>query len=605
MLTSRKKPDSGEKFCTETTILGILRILALRREPHGKTARQSANPRTDNRFDDDCQDDTITRSPRAGRRQQIVRGISDYERSIVRTIEKRAASLVFIAVAVASISFQASAADWPQWGRTHSKNMAADEKPLPESFVPGRKNSQTGTVDVKTATNVRWGRKVCDSTYSTPVVAGGRVFLCGRTGRRGVIACMDEKTGKLLWQWTGAPGAHHFGICSSPVVEGDRLYVVNKDCVVMCLDAGGQPDGPGKLKPRVRWTFDMIKAFKTEPADVHCGSCVIDGEMLYAVTSNGIDPLGSRGKKMFISSRTSRGGRIIVDDPRVYQPTAPDCPNVVVFEKTTGRLVARDDAPITKALLKGQWSSLGVGTVGGRKLVFYGGGDGLCYAFEALATVPKQPVKLKTVWSYDCNPPEYKELGDMPMIVRYYRGDSRWGGTLNKNDGKFAGMCEIISTPVFYRNRIYVAIGRDAAMGRGRGALQCIDAARSGNVTRSAKIWTYKDLDWTSSTVSIADGLVYVSDMVGRLHCVDAETGRRYWVHDTNARGLMGSTLVADGKVYMPTPRGLYVMAAGKTRRQIARINLGSAAHPSLIAANGTLYVTSFKGWIWAVATSK
>ena len=34
--------------------------------------------------------------------------------------------------------------------------------------------------------------------------------------------------------------------------------------------------------------------------------------------------------------------------------------------------------------------------VGERKLVFFGGGDGICYAFEALSTVPEKPVKLKT-----------------------------------------------------------------------------------------------------------------------------------------------------------------------------------------------------------------
>ena len=33
------------------------------------------------------------------------------------------------------------AADWPQWGGTSNKNMAADEKGLPDSFVPGEKNS--------------------------------------------------------------------------------------------------------------------------------------------------------------------------------------------------------------------------------------------------------------------------------------------------------------------------------------------------------------------------------------------------------------------------------------------------------------------------------
>ena len=46
--------------------------------------------------------------------------------------------------------------------------------------------------------------------------------------------------------------------------------------------------------------------------------------------------------------------------------------------------------------LHGQWSSPSLGRVGDRSLVFFGGGDGVCYAFEALATVPDKPVKLKT-----------------------------------------------------------------------------------------------------------------------------------------------------------------------------------------------------------------
>jgi len=62
---------------------------------------------------------------------------------------------------------------------------------------------------------------------------------------------------------------------------------------------------------------------------------------------------------------------------------------------------------------------------------------------------------------------------------------------------------------------------------------------------------------------------------------------------------------VADGKVYMPTPRGLYILAAGKAKRLITRINLGSPVHSSPVAANGTLYVVSHKGWIWAVGNSQ
>jgi len=44
--------------------------------------------------------------------------------------------------------------------------------------------------------------------------------------------------------------------------------------------------------------------------------------------------------------------------------------------------------------------------VNGKKLVFFGGGDGFCYAFEALKEPPAEPTHFKKVWSYDCDPPE-------------------------------------------------------------------------------------------------------------------------------------------------------------------------------------------------------
>ena len=60
-------------------------------------------------------------------------------------------------------------------------------------------------------------------------------------------------------------------------------------------------------------------------------------------------------------------------------------PSLIVLDKHTGRLAATDDEQIGTRLLHGQWSSPSLGQVGGKTLVFFGGGDGVCYAFEALA----------------------------------------------------------------------------------------------------------------------------------------------------------------------------------------------------------------------------
>ena len=114
------------------------------------------------------------------------------------------------------------------------------------------------------------------------------------------------------------------------------------------------------------------------------------------------------------------------------------------------------------------------------------------------------------------------------MFVRYTLGDRRRATmSINRNDGSFVGLSEIIATPVFYNDRVYVAIGRDPEHGRGRGAHRtCLDAGQAGDSTKIGKIWTYQGLDRALSTVSIADGLLYIPDVAGRLHCLDAQTGR-------------------------------------------------------------------------------
>ncbi|MEZ5302060.1 MAG: PQQ-binding-like beta-propeller repeat protein [Verrucomicrobiales bacterium] len=55
----------------------------------------------------------------------------------------------------------------------------------------------------------------------------------------------------------------------------------------------------------------------------------------------------------------------------------------------------------------------------------------------------------------------------------------------------------------------------------------CIDP-KEGKV-----IWASKEVERTISTCSVADGLVYIADYTGRVHCFDAVGGTKYWEFDT------------------------------------------------------------------------
>lgn len=490
------------------------------------------------------------------------------------------------------------AGDWPEWCGSHSKNMVSSEKGLPGSFVPGNKLPD-GTIDLATARNVKWGVRLANAFYSTPSVAKGKIFVGGVEQRDGIFVCLEAATGKLVWKWKAPPkqfpkdidgfelGIHQIpaqmGVCSTAAVDGDRVYFVSHRFEVVCLDLNGSA-GAQAGEARVVWTFDMQERVGAFPCDAANGSPLIDGDLLYVQTSNGVD------RNSFSNPQKEKQRKF----------PAPDAPNVIVLDKRTGRLVATDGLRIADTVLHGQWSALSMGNVAGRKLLFFGAGDGSCYAFQALARLPNKPTMLKTVWTYDCIPSEYKAAAGDDRITHYCLGDKRVKGTLNQHDGKFVGMSEIIGTPVLVKDRLYVALGRDPEHGRGRGALHCIDATGTGDITQSGRVWTYQGLDRTLSTASVADGLVYISDVAGRLHCVDAKTGECYWIHETQSE-TWGSTLVADGRVYMPTSKYLWVLKAGKALTVLDRINLGSRVFASPIVANGTLYVATTGGWLWAV----
>jgi outer membrane protein assembly factor BamB len=482
----------------------------------------------------------------------------------------------------------ASADDWPQWGGRDGRNMASGEKGLPPSFTPGDKRPDGSGIDPATARNVKWIARLGTQCYGNATVSGGRVFvgtndegltdLRYRPTQGGVLKCLDEASGRPRWQLvvprlvTNDPTVTFdnmgLGICSSPTVDGDRVYVLSNRCEVICLDARGNPNSSDA---RVLWRYDIVSQLGCHPHDAASSSPLVHGDFVYVATSNGVDKSNDR-------------------------VPSPHCPSLIVLDKRTGRLVANDVEEIGTRLFHGQWSSPSAGEVDGRTLVFFGAGDGVCYAFEALRSASPQTLPLKKAWSFDCNPPPYRFASGKP--IKYRDGDVRRKAG-NNNDGSYLGPSEIIGTPVFYKQRVYVAIGQDPMHGHGRGLLWCIDATKTGDVSGTGALWSYDELDRSMSTASIADGLLYIADVAGDVHCLDADSGHCYWVYRTRSE-IWGSTLVADGKVYVGNQKVLTILSAGKERKLLGTVRLGTPICSTAIAANGVLYVSSQR-YLWAV----
>jgi outer membrane protein assembly factor BamB len=152
---------------------------------------------------------------------------------------------------------------------------------------------------------------------------------------------------------------------------------------------------------------------------------------------------------------------------------------------------------------------------------------------------------------------------------------------------------------VFHEGRVYCTIGQDPMHGRGRGLLHCIDAGQTGDITRSGCEWIYDGIERTIASVAVNDGLIYASDLAGRVHCLDEKTGRALWVYETKAEDW-STPLVADGKVYINTNKKLVTLAAGRKLMVLSEVSLGSSGYATPVAADGTLFVCS-QSYLWAV----
>ena len=250
-----------------------------------------------------------------------------------------------------------------------------------------------------------------------------------------------------------------------------------------------------------------------------------------------------------------------------------------MFEKTTGRLVARDDENIGPRIFHSTWSSPALAVVDGRKLVFFCGGDGVVYAFEALQSAPPQGQveKLKRVLKFDCDPTAPKE-----NVHKYIKNHEE-------------SPSNIKSMPVFHNNRLYVTVGGDIWWGKNKSWLKCIDVTKTGDITSTGQLFSVDLGSHCCSTPAVHNALVFVADCDGQVYCIDAETGSVHWTHKTKGE-IWASTLVADGKVYVGTRRkDFWVLAADKEKEIVSSAGLDSAMAATPVAANGVLYIATMR----------
>lgn len=452
---------------------------------------------------------------------------------------------ILVCSAIVAAATAVVSADWPMWGGTPSRNMVSSMTGAPTTW------------DIKTGKNVKWVAELGSQSYGNPTVANG-VVLVGTNnealrdpkqgGDRGVLMAFREATGEFLWQATfeklasGRANDWPFqGIASSPLIQrGVAYFTTNRGQIIAADLEGfhdGENDGPykdekltGKTDPDFLWVFDMMEEVGAFPHNLANCSPVADGGLLFCSTGNG------------------------QDESHVNVPS-PKAPAIIALDIETGTLVWEDNS-VGDRVLHGQWSTPAVGEIGGVRQVVHAQGDGWVRGYEA-----KSGTKL---WEFDTNPK-----------------DAVWPKTRN----------EVISTPVIVDNVVYISNGQDPEHGEGVGHAYAIDATKRGDITQTGRIWHFQKIRRSISTAAVKDGLIYLADFSGFLHCLDAKTGELYWTHDMFA-AIWGSPMVIGDKVYLGDEDGdIAVMEHSKTFKLVSEQNMGSSVYATAVPSNGAIFI--------------
>lgn len=203
--------------------------------------------------------------------------------------------ILLIAFFVASgASGQTSAADWNQW-----------RGPGRDGRAPA--SAEAWRDDLKTL-NVRWKAELGPS-YSGPLVVGDLIITTQTQGEQTeVVHAYDRKNGKERWraEWAGAMEVPFFAkangdwIRATPASDGENLFVAGMRDVLVCLNAR---DGTE------RWRVDFTDRYRTPlPAFGFVSSPLVDGEHLYVQAGAAVVKLNKRNGESVWRSLDDGGG---------------------------------------------------------------------------------------------------------------------------------------------------------------------------------------------------------------------------------------------------------------------------------------------------------
>jgi outer membrane protein assembly factor BamB len=398
---------------------------------------------------------------------------------------------------------------------------------------------------------------------SSPVVAGGHVYVTASEGERRLTICLEAATGRELWRRDITPvrkqNAFHANDPAAPTAAADQDGVV-----VFFADVGlAAYTSEGKD----RWTLPLgpFKSFYGM-----AGSPVLTGDLVVMLCDQ------RSGSFLIAVDRKTGAPRWRRERPQAVEGWATP----IVFRPSTGtretQLIVlgstRLEAFAGETGEPRWWMPLGSSGSMGTPVV---SGDTL-FVSTLGSTEPSLP-------SFDSYLQKLDTNKDRRLSAVEFSADKEMGehfGWIDANGDDFITEAEWVAT-------------RDLALGD-YGVIAVRPAGARGKLDPSAVIWRFqKNLPYIPAPLIYQD-VLYLVKTGGIITSLDPANGRA--LKEGRSLGALGeyyaSPVAADGKVFLANVEGKITVLKASAQWEVLGVNdLGDEIHSTPALSGGRLYV--------------
>lgn len=485
--------------------------------------------------------------------------------------------------------------------------------------------------------------------YSKPSVEDGRVYTVSN-GMTTILYCLDENTGKVIWEATQRGNGHQYGTARM----NSSVILQNKRCIIREVGSGGNE---GKQKHLVYVDKSTGKTLKEEYAghvDYRVGYAPLEGNDKYVVYPHGTQTI-HWAKDRTITSFDSVVCRDAITDKLLWKQyvgpfwTEPKLDNNYVFVGTSAGEVICLNAEKPKGDILWKFNA---GSAVNSKICVYknsviaGSQNGNIYAIDRNSG--------KELWKFQIEDPENKSFQQFSSAEIYE--DKIFIGSadnflycLNLASGKLLWRKNlgdwIRAKPLVYNNSVFAAtldgqlfkftlygklvwtkqptghqIFADLVNGNGNIFLNssdlflhCINADNGIEKWRHSlmeAVYSQNDRIWADidggggdfqSTPIVAEGMVIAGSPDRFIHALDHQTGKEIWRFECRGQ-IPAAPIYYDGKIYFGQQGGTsdYYCISANTGELVWRKKIGWG-WASANASDGKLYIPTVSGWIYCL----